>query len=39
MTDRETHYEVKVPYVLGVIATHSLTGEVASINTLVLKAE
>ena len=40
--DREaqkTHYEVKVPYVLGLISTRSLTGQVIGINELVLKAD
>lgn len=34
-----TAYEVKIPYVLGLISTRSLTGEVAGINDLVLKAD
>ncbi|OYX63303.1 MAG: cytochrome d terminal oxidase subunit 1 [Sphingomonadales bacterium 32-64-17] len=37
--DRETHFEIKIPYVLGLIATRSLTGEVTGINELVVKAE
>ncbi|MCW3834742.1 cytochrome ubiquinol oxidase subunit I [Sphingomonas canadensis] len=37
--DRETHYEVKVPYVLGLIATRSLTGEVTGITELVDQAK
>jgi len=36
---RETHFEVKIPYVLGLIATRSLTGEVTGIYELVAKAE
>lgn len=32
---RETHYEVKVPYVMGLIATRSFTQEVTGINDLV----
>ena len=36
---QKTHYEVKVPYVLGLISTRSLTGEVVGINELVLKAD
>ena len=39
VADRETHFEVKVPYVLGLIATRSLTGEVSGIFELVAKAE
>jgi cytochrome d ubiquinol oxidase subunit I len=39
MDAQETHYEVKVPYVLGLISTRSLTGEVMGINELVLKAD
>ncbi len=39
MEARETHFEVKVPYVLGLISTRSLTGEVMGINELVLKAD
>lgn len=39
MAAQETHWEVKVPYVLGLIATRSLTGEVTGINELVLKAD
>jgi len=31
---RETRYEVKIPYVLGLISTRSLTGEVAGITPL-----
>ncbi|MEX6724133.1 cytochrome ubiquinol oxidase subunit I [Parapedomonas caeni] len=38
MSDRETHFEVKIPYVLGLISTRSLTGEVTGINDLVLRA-
>lgn len=36
---RETRYEVKIPYVLGLISTRSLTGEVSGIFELVVKAE
>jgi cytochrome d ubiquinol oxidase subunit I len=36
---QETHWDVKVPYVLGLIATRSLNGEVMGINELVLKAD
>jgi len=36
---RETRYEVKVPYVLGLISTRSLTGEVSGIFELVAKAQ
>lgn len=39
MEAQETHWEVKVPYVLGLISTRSLTGEVMGINELVLKAD
>ncbi|MDD3799442.1 MAG: cytochrome ubiquinol oxidase subunit I [Novosphingobium sp.] len=37
--DHKTYAEVKVPYVLGLISTRSLTGEVEGINELVLKAD
>ncbi len=36
---RETRYEVKIPYVLGLISTRSLTGEVSGIYELVAKAQ
>ncbi len=39
MEDRETRYEIKVPYLLGLISTRSLTGEVEGINDLVLRAD
>ncbi len=39
MEAQETHWEIKVPYVLGLISTRSLTGEVMGINELVLKAD
>ena len=39
MEAQKTHWEVKVPYVLGLISTRSLTGEVMGINELVLKAD
>ena len=35
---RETRYEVKIPYVLGLISTRSFTGEVSGIFELVAKA-
>ncbi|WP_212741980.1 MULTISPECIES: cytochrome ubiquinol oxidase subunit I [unclassified Sphingomonas] len=35
---RETKYEVKIPYVLGLISTRSLTGEVNGIFPLVARA-
>jgi len=35
----DTKYEIKVPYVLGLISTRSLTGEVTGINELVLHAD
>ena len=35
---RETRYEVKIPYVLGLISTRSLTGEVQGITPLVEQA-
>jgi cytochrome d ubiquinol oxidase subunit I len=37
--DRTTHFEIKVPYLLGLIATRSLTGEVSGIFELVAIAE
>ena len=39
MKDRHTYGEVKIPWVLGLISTRSLTGEVSGINELVLKAD
>ena len=36
---RETRYEVQVPWVLGLIATRSLDGEVAGMSELVRRAE
>ncbi|ETI64528.1 cytochrome BD oxidase subunit I [Sphingobium sp. C100] len=36
---RETRYEVKIPYLLGLISTRSFTGEVSGIFELVAKAE
>ncbi|AXU18495.1 cytochrome d terminal oxidase subunit 1 [Novosphingobium sp. THN1] len=39
MEAQETRFEVKAPYVLGLISTRSLTGEVMGINELVLKAD
>ena len=35
MTTHHTDYAVRVPYILGMIATRSLTGQVAGINNLV----
>ena len=37
--DRTTYYEIKIPYVLGLISTRSLTGQVQGINELVLHAQ
>ena len=37
--DRTTHYEIKIPYALGLISTRSLTGQVQGINELVLHAQ
>ena len=39
VADRETYFEVKIPYVLGLISTRSLTGEVSGIFELVAKAQ
>jgi cytochrome d ubiquinol oxidase subunit I len=39
LADRTTHYKVEVPWVLGLIATRSLTGEVTGMSELVLQAE
>jgi cytochrome bd ubiquinol oxidase subunit I len=36
---RTTHYEVQVPWVLGLIATHSFDKEVTGMSELVLKAQ
>jgi cytochrome d ubiquinol oxidase subunit I len=36
---RETHYEVKIPWLLGLIATRSFTEEMPGINDLVASAE
>jgi cytochrome d ubiquinol oxidase subunit I len=36
---RTTHYAVRVPWVLGLIATRSIDGEVAGISNLVAEAE
>jgi len=38
LTGRETRAEIKIPYVLGLIATRSLTGEVTGIYELVDRA-
>ena len=39
MRTQTTRFELKIPYVLGLISTRSLSGEVVGINELVLKAE
>ncbi|WP_336960071.1 cytochrome ubiquinol oxidase subunit I [Sphingobium aquiterrae] len=39
LAGRETLYEVKIPYVLGLISTRSLTGEVSGIFELVARAQ
>jgi cytochrome d ubiquinol oxidase subunit I len=39
VADRATHYAIKIPYVLGLIATRSVTGQVEGILPLVAKAE
>jgi len=39
IADRETHNVIRIPYVLGLIATRSLTGQVEGILPLVAKAE
>ena len=39
VADRETYFEVKIPYVLGLISTRSLTGEVSGIFELVARAQ
>jgi cytochrome d ubiquinol oxidase subunit I len=36
---RTTHYAIRVPWVLGLIATRSIDGEVAGIGNLVAEAE
>ncbi|NML10373.1 cytochrome bd-I ubiquinol oxidase subunit CydA [Sphingobium sp. AR-3-1] len=36
---RDTRYEIKIPYVLGLISTRSLTGQVEGITELVAKAQ
>jgi len=36
---RETHYALHVPYVMGMIATRSLTHEIPGINDLVIESE
>jgi len=38
VADRTTHFEVKLPWLLGLISTRSLTGEVTGIEELVQKA-
>ena len=37
--NRETHYAVEIPYVMGLIGTRSLTEEMPGINELVAEAE
>ncbi|MEO5598891.1 MAG: cytochrome ubiquinol oxidase subunit I [Novosphingobium sp.] len=39
MATKTTRFEVKIPYVLGLISTRSLSGQVTGINELVLKAD
>lgn len=39
METRHTHYEVKIPWVMGLIATRSWDGEVPGINELVQRAD
>ncbi|MCJ2177698.1 cytochrome ubiquinol oxidase subunit I [Novosphingobium album (ex Hu et al. 2023)] len=39
MEKHVTHADIKIPYLLGLISTRSLTGEVTGINDLVLKAD
>ena len=39
LADRETHDAIKIPYILGLIATHSVTRQVEGILPLVAKAE
>ena len=39
LANRTTRYEVKIPWVLGLIATRSLDGTVSGMSELVLKAE
>ena len=36
---RTTHFAIKVPYVMGLIGTRSLTGQIDGIENLVLKAD
>jgi cytochrome d ubiquinol oxidase subunit I len=36
---QQTRYAIKIPYVLGLISTRSLSGQVAGINDLVLRAD
>jgi cytochrome d ubiquinol oxidase subunit I len=36
---QKTHYEIKVPWLLGLIATRSFTGEVMGIKNLVMETE
>lgn len=39
LEDRHTYGEIKIPYVLGLISTRSLSGQVEGINELVLRAD
>jgi len=39
LEDRQTHYEIRIPYVLGLISTRSLDGEVRGIIELVAQSE
>jgi cytochrome d ubiquinol oxidase subunit I len=39
VAERTTHYAIRVPWVLGLIATRSIDGEVAGIGNLVAEAE
>ena len=39
LEDRQTHYELRVPYVLGLISTRSLDGEVRGILELVAQSQ
>ncbi len=39
LEDRQTHYEIRIPYVLGLISTRSLDGEVRGIFELVAQSE
>jgi cytochrome d ubiquinol oxidase subunit I len=39
LTDHTTHYKVEIPWVLGLIATRSLDGQVTGMSELVLQAQ